>query len=193
MPMHKPRENPVLYYKPGDKKAFSAIFGHFYTPLRYFANRLLENEANAEDLVSDIFTKLWDKGGEFEDFSKIKAWLYITTRNACFNFLRKNDRLGLTSELFDEWKDEHTVLNSIIKAEAVRQIQALIEELPPECRKIIRMGFFGGLSNREIAEKLQLSVHTVKNQRARGILLLRTKFFRNELLWVLPLFNFFSD
>jgi len=70
---------------------------------------------------------------------------------------------------------EDFVLNEITRAEVLREIFQFMENLPMQCRKIVLMSFIAGLSNQQIANRLQLSVHTVRNQKIRGIYLMRQK------------------
>ena len=81
----------------------------------------------------------------------------------------KVDLRILTDEL------EESILHTITRSEILHDVYSSIESLPVQCRKIVLLSYLGGLSNKQIARHLQLSVHTVRNQKVRGIQLVRGK------------------
>jgi RNA polymerase sigma-19 factor, ECF subfamily len=157
--------------------AFATTFNQFYSSLVFFARKLIRDEFAAEDIVTEIFLKYWKKQKHFNSLPAVKSYLYISTRNACLNHLHhrryeaatKADLLVLSDDF-----DDH-VLNQITRTEVLRQVYSIVESLPVECRKIVLMSFIGGMSNQQIARRLHISVHTVKNQKFRGIRLMRTR------------------
>jgi RNA polymerase sigma-70 factor (family 1) len=161
----------------GNAGAFSAVFNHFYSPLILFACKMVQDKPLAEDIVTDIFLKLWQKHTDFATIQSIKAFLYISTRNACLNHLQQAQYQARVKKELRYVLDDNQdfVLNELIRVEVLKEVAQLVEELPPQCRKIIRLSYAGGLSNRQIAGKLNLSVHTVRNQKVRGIQLLRNR------------------
>jgi RNA polymerase sigma-70 factor (ECF subfamily) len=158
--------------------AFDLLFKKFYPALVFFARRLTQDKPAAEDIVSDVFCKLCQQQLSFESEESAKAFLYISTRNACINYLDKvYFQSGVRDRLREELlkQPEDFVLNQIVRAEVARQMMQYVDHLPAECRKIMRMSFLQGISNREIAKQLQLSINTVRNQKARGIHLIRKR------------------
>jgi RNA polymerase sigma-70 factor (ECF subfamily) len=160
-----------------DSVAFAATFNHFYNPLVFFARKLLHDALAAEDIVTETFLKYWQKQKDFTSPPAIKAFLYVSTRNACLNYLqqvryqaRAKATLRILADDFDDF-----VLNEITRAEVLRDVYTILEALPVQCRKIVLMSYIGGLSNQQIARRLQISVHTVRNQKVRGIQLMRVK------------------
>jgi RNA polymerase sigma-70 factor (ECF subfamily) len=166
--------HPAHEDEPG---AFAATFKHYYNPLVYFAQKLLPDALAAEDIVTEIFLKYWQKQKDFSSALAVKTFLFISTRNACVNYKRLTHRRARSKEtlcsLTDDFED--FVLNQITRTEVLHEIYALLEVLPLQCRKIVLMSYIGGLSNRQIARRLELSIHTVKNQKVRGIQLMRVK------------------
>ena len=185
-----------MSFRPGDDEAFTKVFDEFYLPLCFFATRLLNrDEEAAEDVVSEVFLKLLEQKGHYESYLEIKGWLYISTKNKCFNYLKRINRNAASEKgyaLVSE-HEEKAVLAKITKAEVVKEIYILIEGLPPGCRKIMRLSYFEGLDNEGIAHRLKLSVHTVKNQKARGIMLIRKRIVELGLFELLVFFPFFYD
>jgi len=165
-------------------KAFAFFFDQHYNALCYFAERLVRDQLVAEDIVEESFMKLWDKRADFENEHGIKAFLYVTTRNACINVIKQmqRDNLSQAEMLYLAEKKESFVLNEIVRAEVLTVIAEELNKLPVQCRTILKMSYVKGLKNHEIADKLDISVHTVRNQKARGIQLLRTKFEGSYIL-----------
>lgn len=170
--------------KSENPKAFAFFFDLHYNPLCYFAERLVKDQQVAEDVVEESFMKLWDKRSDFESEHGIKAFLYITTRNACINIIKQSQRdtLSQAEMLYLADKKEEFVLNEMIRSEVLRVIGRELDKLPVQCRTILKMSYVKGLKNHEIANQLDISVHTVRNQKARGLQLLRTKFEGTQLL-----------
>jgi len=166
--------HPAHEDEPG---TFDAAFKHFYNPLVFFARKLMPDALAAEDIVTEIFLKYWQKQKDFNSLLAVKTFLYISTRNACLNHRLQARRRAWAKEtlslLTDDFED--FVLNQMTRTEVLQEICALLELLPLQCRKIVLMSYIGGLSNRQIARRLQISIHTVKNQKVRGIQLMRVK------------------
>ena len=167
----------IQSFQRGDQHAFNFIFDRYYRSLCYFANRFIPARPMAEDITQEAFVRLWEKHDAFSCQQSIKAFLYIITRNACLNFIKhcnrekKNEHhWGFT---WDETED--CILTNLTRSEVLKEILAAIDGLPPECRKVIQLCFIEGFENREIAQQLSLSVHTIKNQKARGLYLLRKR------------------
>src|SRR6266700_1876162 len=161
----------IIAFRAGDQKAMSSLFSMFYKPLALFAGRMLKDRLAAEDVVEESFIKLWHRHEDFETLQNIKAFLYITTRNACLNLLKQMNRESLTKKQYAylTGDKEEFVLNEMIRAEVLREILEEIEKLPGQCRKIFKLSYLEGMKNQEIADKLSISIHTVKNQKARAI------------------------
>jgi RNA polymerase sigma-70 factor (family 1) len=187
-----PRDNnlhddPFDDFKMGDPRALQVIFNQFYSPLCLFAERMLRDRPAAEDIVGDTFLKLWNRHTDFENLQNIKAFLYITTRNASLNMLKQMQRESLSKKqlAYLSGDKEEFILNEMIRAEVLREINREIENLPEQCRKIFKMSYFDGKKNQEIASLLEISVHTVKNQKARAIQLLRVRLPDRNLVAIL--------
>jgi RNA polymerase sigma-70 factor (family 1) len=170
--------------KTENPKAFEFFFDRHYNPLCYFAERLVRDQQVAEDIVEETFMKLWNKRTDFENEHGIKAFLYITTKNACINVIKQSqrDNASQAEMLYLAEKKEGFVLNEMIRAEVLRVVDQELNKLPVQCRTILKMSYVKGLKNNEIANKLDISIHTVRNQKARGLQLLRTRFVGNHLL-----------
>lgn len=180
-------DDPFDAFKKGDSRAFQVIFKQFYGPLCLFADRMLRDRPAAEDIVGETLVKLWNRHTDFENIQNVKAFLYITTRNACLNMLKQMQRESLSRKqlAYISADKEGFILNEIVRSEVLQEIRREIENLPAQCRRIFKMSYFEGKKNQEIAELLNISVHTVKNQKARAIQLLKVKLPDRNLVTIL--------
>lgn len=176
-------------FRAGKESAFDLVFHRLYSPLCLFARRILDDDYTAEDLVQDVFVKLWQKHLDFDSLSSIRAFLYISVKNACFNYLEK-DKVKLKHQdyvLANDLFDEQSVLHGIIEAEVMQSMISAIEILPDQCRKIIKMTFLEGLKPKEIAAQLGIAVSTVNNQKMRGLSILRSKLSHQDFILLMAL------
>ncbi|WP_184549677.1 RNA polymerase sigma-70 factor [Mucilaginibacter sp. FT3.2] len=156
--------------------AFDQIFEKFYRPLCFFASRIIQDNLDAQDIVQDVFVKFWQKDNIPDSVDAIRAYLYVSVKNSCFNHLEKNNvKFKHQQTLVNADIEEATILNNIIQAEVLRQVFAAVDTLPEQCRKIIRMTFEDGKKAKEIACELGVTVSTVNNQKMRGLSLLKTR------------------
>jgi RNA polymerase sigma-70 factor (family 1) len=181
--------------KKGGPDALQSLLKQFYSPLCLFAERLVADSAAAEDIVGESFIKLWNKRGDFESTQNIKAFMYITVRNACLNYLKqaKRDSLNQKQLAYLTGEKEEFVLNEMIRAEVLKEIMSEINNLPEQCGKVLKLAYLEGLRNQEVAKVLNISVHTVKNQKARAIQLLRTRLRDRDIMAFLLLCTFLSE
>lgn len=173
-------------FRKGNPKSLNTIFKLYYAALCYFADRIVANKEEAEDIAAESFYKLWKRHGNFESMYGIRAFLYITTRNACLNYLKQSERISKQqSERIHLLETSDETFTETTRIEVLREVYAAIENLPPQCKKIVRMSFIEGLKNHEIAEQLNISIHTVKNQKVRGIYLLKMKLLSSNAVLML--------
>jgi RNA polymerase sigma-70 factor (family 1) len=153
---------------------------------------LIRDRPAAEDIVKDTFIKLWLKQQDFGTPQNVKAFLYITVRNACLNYLRHMQVREATQKeltyLGMDREDAH-VLNNMIKTEVMHEIYAEIEKFPKKRRYIFKLAYLEGMKNEEIANLLNISISTVKTQKARAILALRTHFSDHQLVMATIFFS----
>ena len=174
----------------GKEEAFGYIYKRYYQSLCLFASRMVSDE-DAEDMVDEAFIAVWKKRVQFRDENHLKSFLYLSVRNACLNILKTGERAGERQHQFitDRGDSEECYLFHLLEAEVLRELNEAVESLPPQCRKIIHLTYLEGKANPEVAEELNISVHTVKNQKRRGLDLLREKLVSNKeyLVLILPL------
>lgn len=192
-------KNILVNLRNGDSKAFESVFKFWYEPLVHFADEYLTDLESAKNIVQNIFMRLWEKHDLVDPESNLKSYLYMATRNACLSHLRhlrvesayfekslrNSEDLQLNYEALEEFKLENIDFQRLEKL-----IQDTIEALPERCREVFVMSRFEEMKNKEIAEKLNISVKAVEAHITRALTRLRdnTKAYLPELVFVL-LFN----
>lgn len=167
----------AIQLKNKDPEALQSLIHLYFPILCRFAQRILQDKAAAEDATTDVFVKLWQKAPEFDDSQHIKNFLYRSIRNTCLNVLRSRQREEARHETFTDiyLHDEDAFAREILQAEVLAEIRKELQQFAPRLREIFIMAYFQQLSNEEIAQKLNLSNQTVRNQKASALSLLRKK------------------
>ncbi len=152
-----------------DQAAYKELFLLLHGRLKLFAYSILKSHEESEELVSDLFIKVWEKRDQLTTIESPLLYFYTTAKNLAFNRLNKQKRQQIPVP--EEWLVQ---LNSIyfdpeklmMTEEMMRQIRQAINNLPPRCRLIFKMVKEDGLKYREVAALLQLSIKTVEAQMA---------------------------
>ena len=168
-------EHLIIRMSDGNKSALELLFKKYYAPLVRFAKEILKSKDQAEDMVQEVFVKLWDKRAQININSHVKAYLYVAVKNHCFNQLKVNERKYWMDETMeDDIRISTPDASAAIDAKQLDQkIKEAIEALPPRCGLIFKMSRFEEKSYKEIAEALELSVKTVENQMGKALSLMR--------------------
>ena len=152
-----------------DQAAYKELFLLLHKPLKQFAYAILKSGEEAEELVSDVFIRIWQKKDKLHTIEAPLFYFYATVKNLAITRLNKQKRQ--TSIAPEEWMVQ---LNSIyfdpeqmmMSEEMLRRIRNAVNELPQRCRLIFKLIKEDGLRYKETAELLQLSVKTVEAQMA---------------------------
>lgn len=173
------------------KQQLEVFFKRHYGDLCYFAFKMINDRQQAEDLVQEAFLKYWNANKEFPNEGALKSYLYLSVRNACLN-LGRHEEVKLRHEeslILHQQQEDPTAADLMIRAEVLGRIHQAIEELPQGCRSVLKLSFLESLRNDEIADKLGVSVNTVKTQKARALQLLRLKLDPSTFLCLLLLWD----
>ena len=173
----------------GEEQAFESLFRLYYQALCLYAKKMVIDLETAEELVQDIFLKLWEKREHLELHSGIKAYLYKSVHNKCLDYLK---HLQVKDKYLKEVRINHqpTVYSDAVEiSELETKIFQSIESLPIKTREIFEMNRFQGLKYREIADKLQISVKTVESHMGKALKALYQdlKEFLSLIIFVLAL------
>lgn len=156
----------------GDVQAFRALYDNFYVALCIFARGFGLERDETEDVVQEVFSRIYDDKHRFEDLSSLKTYLYASVRNRSLNHIRDEKRRKTRETAFVESQDERTFFDEMLENEVYRQMHALMAELPGQCRAIFERTLEGATSE-QIARAMNLSVETVKTQRKKAKRILR--------------------
>ena len=157
---------------------YQRIYMEYAPMLLRFAGKFVSGFF-AEDIVHDVFLKLWDKQVFLLPDDDLKRILYIAVRNACIDHLRRSnmeqeilDRRAIQLKL-DELDYFESSDELFMRKDLLELLMKKVEELPERGQEIFRLSYLEGMKAAEIAEQLGLSVRTVENQLYRSLLYLR--------------------
>jgi RNA polymerase sigma-70 factor, ECF subfamily len=158
-----------------DLQSFEMLFRQYYTMLCAYAIRFVHDADTAEEVVQDLFYKLWEKRAELQINTSVKSYLFSAVHNRCLKFIEhrnvevkyRNYYLLHESEVDSEPQDAHNVV------ELQGIIDTTLSSLPERCSRIFRLNRFEGLKYHEIAQKLSISVKTVEANMGKALKLLR--------------------
>jgi RNA polymerase sigma-70 factor (family 1) len=174
----------------GDSTPFPLIFKEFYPSLVAYANRIVHEDHSAEEVVQQCFIKLWERKPRVDSVVSFKAYLYRMVHNACMDHLKVQQRRSEQLLTMPVEKQEKSHLENMIRSETLRELYSAINELPKECGKVVRMYFEEGQDTEAIARELGISVSTVRNQKRKGIGLLKKRFLPLLLIALFSSFYF---
>lgn len=151
--------------KQGNSDALKSLFQLYYKPLCTYTVQFTHSMPDAEDIVQGIFIRLWTQRETLIKVNSVKAYLYRSAHNAYVDKYRKAKReTGLLESLKFEVLSGQLEEDDALTQHKIAKIKALVKMLPKRCREIVLLSKEGGLKNREIAEKLKISVKTVEGQ-----------------------------
>jgi RNA polymerase sigma-70 factor (family 1) len=155
-----------------DMKAYRELCDIFFHRLHRTAYAFLKSKESAEEIVSDVFIKVWQIRAKLTEIDNLSVYLYTVTKNLCLKYITrqyKNPVTSLDIMHFETSIDFNTPEDICISADIVKKIRQALDELPPKCRLILQLVKEDGLRYREVAEILHISELTVRNQVAIAI------------------------
>lgn len=175
-------DNILNLLKKGEKRGLERLFLKFYEPLVLYAYRFLNNQAEAEDVVQEVFIKFWHRN-QFTDIQLyLRSYLYHSVRNNCLN--RLESRRELTSISVEIIKDSpvDSVEDEEEQTAQLEKIYAEIEKLPLRTRRIFQAIFLDNKKYKDVAQEEGISVNTVKTLLRRALAELRAKLNRDSFI-----------
>lgn len=157
----------------GDENAFTQLYLHFGKRLIQFAVSLVRSREIAEELVEDVFVKLWANRNQVTAIENITVYLYVATKNRSLNALSRkaHELVAAPFDYLDTPLDKFAAnpYDLMITAEMMGRMQQAIETLPPRCKLIFKLVREDGLKYKEVAEILNISVNTIDVQMAIAV------------------------
>jgi RNA polymerase sigma-70 factor (ECF subfamily) len=156
----------VALLKEGNEQAFTEIYKRYAGSLAGFAGSKLYNLDDARDILHDMFTGLWENREQLHITSNLQSYLFAVIRHRIIDKIRKNvTREGYATMVQSLAAVYPEGVDKLVEAKELQQtIGKSLDQLPPRVKEIYKLSREEGLSNHEIAEKLNLSEQTVKNQ-----------------------------
>lgn len=157
-------EEIFVKIKNGDQGAFEQMFRMFYVPLCDYAVMILGDSAEAEDVVQDLFKYIWENRCKIYIQDSVKSYLFSSVRFRALNVLKHKmittKHGALLTEFIEDLQNTDYTEEEVHRIELIKKV---IQSLPSQCRKVFMMSCLDGMTYKEIAEKLGLSVNTVKS------------------------------
>jgi RNA polymerase sigma-70 factor (ECF subfamily) len=175
----------VRRIRAGDERALGEVFRAHFAGMASFVQRFVRSPDVAEELVQDVFLKLWTKREQLAEIETLRTYLFRAARNTALNHLRRQ-------KLERRWQEEQGMDDDppaafaadeeTTEQEVTAAVQEAINRLPPRCREVFLLSRDGGLTYAEIARSLEISVKTVETQMGRALKSLRVslKQFREQ-------------
>jgi RNA polymerase sigma-70 factor (ECF subfamily) len=149
----------------GDKRALQTLYGRHNVRVYRFALRFLNDEALAEDMVSEVFFDVWRQADRFEARSKVSTWLLAMARNKALSVLRRRSTEELdeeVAEFIEDPSDNPEV--SMQKKQQASLLQECLTQLSPAHREIVDLVYYHGKTIEEVVEIIGVPVNTVKTR-----------------------------
>lgn len=178
-PLNLPSDQELLdQCKLSDERAFNTLFDRYFKRLYSFGYGLIQDEEVAKEIAMDVMMRLWQKKGELVIGDELLPYLFRSIKNAVYNYWRKAKIITHSLEVFED-----SLQNSVPSAdsnlefkELEKQYADFLNEMPEQRRKIFHLSRNENLTYAEIADQLNLSVHTVRNQMSSSV-----RYFRKHM------------
>jgi RNA polymerase sigma-70 factor (ECF subfamily) len=162
----------------GEKSTFDFLFRSYYRGLCSYASSYIKSPDAAEEIVQEVFVKIWEMHHRILIHTSIRAYLYQSVFNGCMNYIRSMqsssfshidvDDISIRNELMSmDLADAE--FSMVFSEEVEKELESAISDLPDQCRQIFRMCRADNLSYKEISNKLNVSKSTVKTQMSRAM------------------------
>ena len=179
----------------GDMRAFDKIYSFFSSKLRKFVLSIVKSESDAEDLVHEVFVKVWENRDRLriKSQSSFSSYLFTISYNTTISFLRtkvkENQYVEFVNSIQIEPIDE-TLMDGLNNESTYERIILLVEQMPTKQREVFKLKYQQQLSIKEIAAKQGISENTVENHITRARRYLKDRLIGSDLAILLFLYLF---
>lgn len=175
----------------GDTQDFNRVYRDYFAPLCFFAKKMLTD--HEQDVVNMLFVRLWNNAVTFTTENHCRNYLYKAIHNACMDEINARQHSKTRENLFAETQgdEETSVEEMVIETEYWAEIYRELAKLPTTYSSVMELSYVEGLKNHEIAEKMNLSVQTIKNQKAKAVKMLRISLLKRIMMPVSGVFCHF--
>jgi RNA polymerase sigma-70 factor, ECF subfamily len=162
----------ILRLKEGDSKSYETLFQLVYPQLCAYANKFLNDIDEAEEIVQEVFYKLWENRNRLDEDDSVRGYLFTSVKNRCLHFLEHQKVKSNYSKILQYVyanSQEDSAHEILVANELDKEFTRALERLPSECRKIFELNRVQGLKYAEIASHLKISQKTVETQMSRAL------------------------
>jgi len=187
------KQDFIESFREGEREGLRFLYKTFYSPMCYFLEKMNLDKVIIEEIVQDVFLKLWERRSDFNHFESIRSFLYTSCRNAALNRIQQQKRSQQLANDYITQLDliDLPISHQMIYLETLREVHDAIETLPEQCRHVIYKLVVEDLSPQEVAISLGITTSTVYNQKKRGIELLRERLRPDQFFCLLLLLLYY--
>ncbi len=161
---------------------FNQLYQNYFDRLLFHALRFVDDKAEAEDIVADVFADLWYRLPSLDPDSGIASYLYRAVSTRALNLLRHKNIAAVRIETLEainerrmEFIDKTNLDDTLNASEIESGIKSALAELPEKCREVFILSYINGLKSKEIAEAMDISVRTVEAHIYKALRILRER------------------
>jgi RNA polymerase sigma-70 factor, ECF subfamily len=167
----------LMLLKEGSQAAFAEIYNRYKSPMLLHAYRMIQDGEEAKDLVQEMFAVIWAKREELHVTSSLDGYIYKALKNRILNYAAHQKVIAKYTDSLNTYFEQGSPASDdrMIEAELIAMIEKEIASLPKKMREVFELHRNEGLSYKQIAEKLNISDHTVKSQLQNATKILKTK------------------
>ena len=180
--------------KAGSREAFRLLFDAYAPKIHAFALSYLKNESDAEELLQELFLKLWEMRGDLDSSKNIKSFLFKICINLIYDLIRRKniEQAYLNFAGKNDQTNSDSTWYEVIYNDMLTNLNQLVAGMPDQRQRIFKLSKEEGLSNEEIALQLGLSKRTVENQLYRAVSFLKERLGQSSLPGLLFFFLYCS-
>ncbi len=184
----------VHHVRSGEKKAYQILFERYAPKIYSFALSYLKNKADAEELVQDVFLKIWEKRETLDVSRNIKSFIFKIAVNTIYDFIRHKNIESVFKDFARDNYEFHSnnTWDTVVFKEMQTTLNKLVVKMPAQRKKIFNLSKIKGYTNDEIANKLGISKRTVENQLYRAVLYLKEHLKDESQYLILFFYLFYS-
>jgi len=192
MPIHDHEDTELVKaLQKGDIDAFNQLYAKYNLKLFYFIRGYIGSKEDAEEIIQEVFITIWETRKRLKEYLSFNSYIFTISYNAILKFYRNKGRRQKHMDIYLKGLEDRSnkTLKEVEYDSLVTLIEKIIVQLPPKRQKVFRLSREKGLSNKEIAKQLNLSIRTVEAQIYQAIKFIKKK-LEKENLAVLLLFFF---
>ena len=167
-------QEAIKRLKNSDEKAFSFLYKSYWPKVNHFTRLYIIDTDSAEEIIQEVFIKLWEHRKELNESGSLDGYLFIITRNLIFNSSRQSfNHQFYQTTIIEAMEQSYNIDEELDAADLHAYINSIIEQLLPRQQEVFRLSREHQLTYQEIAQKLQISIKTVERHMGEALKFLR--------------------